>query len=71
MPSDDLTCCEMITNGSQHVTNVARHLPSVFLHLQMRSYGDDSSLVVVKVVDLVVHYWFQALHDQPAESADE
>ena len=37
----------------------------------MRSNGDQLSLVVVEVVNLVVHNWFQALHDQPAESAHE
>ena len=55
----------------QHVTNDARHLPSVISHLQMRSYGDDLSLVVVEVVILVVHHRFQALHDQSAESSHE
>ena len=61
----------MPTFEPQLVTIVARHLPSMFSNLQMRSNGDQLSLVVVDVVDLVVHYWFQTLHDQPAESVHE
>ena len=61
----------MLTCESQHVTNVARHFPSIFSNFQMRSNGDQLSLVVVEVVVFVVHHCVQSIHDQPAESAHE
>ena len=71
MPQMICHALSMLSNGSQYVTNVARHLLIIFLHLQMRSLYAQLSLVVVEVVDLVVHYSFQAIHDQAAESAHE